>query len=277
MRTLIFIFLFLILSTFLYATIINIPADQPTIQAGINVAVDGDTVLVQPETYVENINYNGKNITVASLFLTTQDTTYISNTIIDGGQPSNPDSASVVTFENSENLSAILSGFTIRNGSGTYADPSGSGYYHYLGGGIFCLDSDPNLENLQISENTVESCGAGIYCYNSNPNLENIAILYNSAGSRGGGICCKENSNPFNISTTINFSIREQGFVELNIYNIKGRLVKELTKQKMEGGEHNVTWNGKDQNNRCCSSGIYLMNLKLDGKSRKTGKVILLK
>ncbi|MCK4654337.1 MAG: hypothetical protein KAU01_07825, partial [Candidatus Cloacimonetes bacterium] len=141
MKTLIFIFSFL--TTFLYATIINIPADQPTIQAGINVAVDGDTVLVQPGTYFENTNYNGKNITVGSLFITTQDTTYISNTIIDGGQPSNPDCASVVTFESGENSYAILTGFSLFNGIGTYADPSGSGYYHYYGGGIFCVNSNP--------------------------------------------------------------------------------------------------------------------------------------
>jgi len=83
--------------------------------------------------------------------------------------------------------------------------------------------------------------------------------------------------NPFNPQTIIKFSIREQGFVELKIYNIKGRLVKELTSQILEGGEHNVSWNGKDQNNQCCSSGIYLMNLKVNGKSRKTSKLILLK
>lgn len=83
--------------------------------------------------------------------------------------------------------------------------------------------------------------------------------------------------NPFNPQTTVNFSIKEQGFVELIIYNIKGRLVKELNSQILEGGEHNVSWNGRDNNNQCCSSGIYLMNLKVNGKSRKTSKLILLK
>ena len=79
MKTLFFIFIFIFLFSFLNSTIINVPANQPTVQAGINAAANGDTVLVQPVTYVEHINYNGKNITVASLFLTTFDTTYISS------------------------------------------------------------------------------------------------------------------------------------------------------------------------------------------------------
>ncbi|MFQ5868778.1 MAG: hypothetical protein ACE5JC_02625, partial [Candidatus Zixiibacteriota bacterium] len=43
------------------ATIINIPGDYPTIQEGIDHGADGDTVLVQPDTYFENLNFNGHN------------------------------------------------------------------------------------------------------------------------------------------------------------------------------------------------------------------------
>ena len=108
-KILFFIFIACFLSSFLHATIINVPADQPIIQLGIIFAANGDTVLVQPGTYPGNVNYDGKLITVASLFLTTQDTTYISSTIIDGS------SSSVVIFESGEDSTAVLCGFTVMN------------------------------------------------------------------------------------------------------------------------------------------------------------------
>ena len=58
------------------------------IQEGINASTDGDTVLVYPGRYYENIDYNGKEITVASLELTTGHRDYIRSTIIDGNQNS---------------------------------------------------------------------------------------------------------------------------------------------------------------------------------------------
>jgi len=109
----------LFLTSLIYADVINVPADQSTIQAGINSAVDGDTVLVAEGTYLENINYKGKAITVASLFIIDADTSHISNTIIDGSSPSNPDSGSVVTLDSGEDTTSVLSGFTITGGTGT--------------------------------------------------------------------------------------------------------------------------------------------------------------
>jgi len=98
------IVLSIIFITYLSATIINIPTDQPTIQEGINVAVEGDTILVQPGEYYENINYNGQNVVVASMFLTTQDSSYIEQTIINGSQE-----GSVVMFESGDSIFSPIS------------------------------------------------------------------------------------------------------------------------------------------------------------------------
>ena len=117
--------------------VIEIPGDYSTIQHGIDASSNGDTVLVYPGTYVENINYNGKNIVVGSLFLTYGDTSYISQTVIDGDQ-----TGSVVTFESGEDSTTVLSGFVILNGNTNY------------GGGIRCdLNSNPVLSNIRISNN----------------------------------------------------------------------------------------------------------------------------
>ena len=164
----------LFFSTFSFATTINVPADYSTIQAGINATTNGDTVLVQPGTYMENINFNGKNIVVGSLFLTTGDTTHISRTIIDDNQ-----NESVVIFESGEDLCTILCGFTITNG------------YSYQGGGIKCNGSSPCICYNIISANQALQ-GGGIKCGTSNSRIEYNRISGNSNWvgqiSAGGGI-----------------------------------------------------------------------------------------
>ena len=69
------------------AQMILVPGDYSIIQAAINAASDGDTVLVEEGSYVENINFRGKAIMVASQFLIDGDTSHISKTIIDGLRP----------------------------------------------------------------------------------------------------------------------------------------------------------------------------------------------
>ncbi len=91
--------------------------------------------------------------------------------------------------------------------------------------------------------------------------------------------------NPFNPSTTISFSVTQNSdFVNLEVYNIKGQMVKDLSPslchpEFIEGrGEtkYSVTWNGTDQNNQHVSSGIYFYKLKA-GNYEETKKMILLK
>jgi len=148
------------------AQIIHVPADQPTIQEGINVAINGDTVLVADSTYYENINFKGKAITVASNFILDGDTSHISNTIIDGSQPEHPDSASVVRFISGEDTTSIIQGFTITRGKGTYMPPLVN---YRAGGGIFCYNSGAKILNNHIVNDSITSnicsTGAGIFAW----------------------------------------------------------------------------------------------------------------
>ena len=94
-----------------HAATIHAPADIDSIQGGINLAADGDTVLVQPGIYVETINMDAKRITIGSLTLVTGDTAYVSRTIIDG------DSAgSVIRIESCADSATVIDGFTVTNG-----------------------------------------------------------------------------------------------------------------------------------------------------------------
>lgn len=166
------------------ATIIHVPDEQSTIQAGIDAAVDGDTVLVQPGIYLENINFDGHNILLGSLFITTGDTSYISQTAIDGSQ----DNSSTVNFENGEISAAILCGFTITDGSVGVRCASSDATLRNLiitnsGAGISCGDA-----NTSISHVTIHGNYRGIICSSTNLELTNAHIYDNHTAYLGGGI-----------------------------------------------------------------------------------------
>ena len=171
-----------VLTSLLFSTTLYVPANYTTIQAGIDASVDGDTVLVQPGTYLENINYNGKNITVGSLFLTTQDTSYITSTIIDGNQ-----TGSVVRFENAEERSACISGVTIKNGM--TLEP----LYGFKGGGIYCDDSSPTIDHAIIANNYADN-GGGISINLGAPLITNTIVRNNEARNGIGIFCVNTNA-----------------------------------------------------------------------------------
>jgi len=153
----------MVCTTVIFSQIIHVPGDQPTIQAGIDVTSNGDTVLVAQGTYFENINYNGKAITVASHYLLNPDSVYINNTIIDGSQPANPDYGSVVTFITGEDTTSVLKGFTITGGTGMYVSNNDGAR---IGGGIVCYYASAKIIHNIIEGNEVDysnhAWGAGI-------------------------------------------------------------------------------------------------------------------
>ena len=63
--------------------------------------------------------------------------------------------------------------------------------------------------------------------------------------------------NPASQSSSISFNLTKSAPVSIAIYNIKGQKVKTLTDAELKSGDYQFTWNGKDNNDRCCSSGVY--------------------
>jgi len=183
---------FIVFLTPIFGGIIYVPTDVSTIQTGVDSSSSGDTVLVMIGDYIENINFNGKNILVSSLYLINNDTTFIELTTIDGDEIS-----SVVVFDSNEDSSSILNGFTIEGGVGYFADPDGDGESSNYGGGIYCEFTSPTLSNLIIKNNSSpDGGGGGIFCYGSDPIISNSKIMQNSSSSVGGGLYCKASSNP---------------------------------------------------------------------------------
>lgn len=82
--------------------------------------------------------------------------------------------------------------------------------------------------------------------------------------------------NPFNPNTTIRFDIPQSERVRLSIYNVKGQLVKTLLDDLLSAGEHYLTWNGTDKQNRAVSSGVYFYKLTT-ADSSEMRKMLLLK
>jgi hypothetical protein len=91
------------------AKTLDVPAEFATVQAGIDAAANGDTVLVAPGEYHENLTLENKTITLASNFVLAGDPQFIQQTVIDG------DGATVLVIENA-GMATTVTGFTIQNG-----------------------------------------------------------------------------------------------------------------------------------------------------------------
>ena len=141
---------------------IHVPGDVPTIQGAINQAQNGDTVLVAPGTYNENINFDGKSITVTSDSTNGGSAT---NTIINGSE------GPTVTFQSNEPASAILNGFTVSH-------QSSSGETSF-GQGIAISGASPTITDNAIVYN--DGCGIGI-TNGASPAIRGNDISWNFLG-----------------------------------------------------------------------------------------------
>lgn len=151
---------------------LHVPGQYPTIQAAIDAAVDGDTVIVAPGLYKENVYFKKKAVTVEST-----GGPYV--TIIDGNKTGRP-----VSFDQGEGLTSILDGFGLTNGESSE------------GGAVFCKDASPTIMNNYIYENHTPGFGGGIHLKgSSSPLIFNNVFRLNTALAAG-CVWCGDSSSP---------------------------------------------------------------------------------
>lgn len=135
-----------------------VPLDRPTIQQAIDISMDGDTVLVLPGIYLQNILFKGKKIKLLSRG--GPDSTTLAR-LVDG--------APMVSFSGTEDSNTVLRGFTITGGR---LAPNGAG--------ISILNASPIIENNYLTDNAGDT--AVIYVRNSSPSLRRNLIVGNQTG-----------------------------------------------------------------------------------------------
>jgi len=146
------------------------------IMDAIVVVNNGDVIIVYPGTYYENINFIGRNFTLASTYIINPIDSLINKTIIDGGA-----AGSCIRLVSNEQNCRIV-GFTLQNGSGSQVN-NGS----YNGGGIYFRNCTATLEKCIIKNNTALS-GAGLMIWDADIHLVANTIKNNLANLFGGGI-----------------------------------------------------------------------------------------
>ncbi len=82
--------------------------------------------------------------------------------------------------------------------------------------------------------------------------------------------------NPFNPRITISFNVGRADHVDLNIYDLGGRLVKKLAAQKFEAGQYTRPWDGRNYKGSLMPAGVYLVRIQ-SGSITDTQKIILVK
>ena len=82
--------------------------------------------------------------------------------------------------------------------------------------------------------------------------------------------------NPFNPVTSLRYDLPEDGLVNINIYDMMGRIVKTLVTSSQTAGYKSISWNATNDRNEPVSAGLYLYTIQA-GDFRQTKKMVLLK
>jgi Right handed beta helix region/Dockerin type I domain len=188
MYRIIFLILLLSFPQICLAGTINVHVGEMTIQEGIDSAVNGDTVLVHPGTYIENINFNGTSIALVSL--DGPDVTIINAAT---------DTIPIITLESGEDTLTLISGFKLRNcdKGGIYISPTSSATIENniikfcLGNAITCGSSSKILSNNIYSNMSYTNSDSVSAVYL--PHVTNVTISDNNISNNESSYGCAIN------------------------------------------------------------------------------------
>ena len=82
--------------------------------------------------------------------------------------------------------------------------------------------------------------------------------------------------NPFNPSTTVEFSVPKAGPATVRVFDIQGRMVATLVNRSLSPGVYRARWNGKSDEGRDAASGVYFARVDA-AKSRASARLLLVK
>ncbi len=169
---------------------ITVPGSFPTIQAGINAAGAGNTVVLKPGVYYENIDFMGTAITLRST--RPKDPAVVASTVIQGNGK-----GSTVSFKSGETGETVLQGLTISGGVAEIKESSTASHPVVDSGGVIFIDagSTPLIRDNLITSGTALQGGA-VYINNASPSIINNTIMNNQAHWQGGALYISDGAKP---------------------------------------------------------------------------------
>jgi hypothetical protein len=158
---------------------------------------------------------------------------------------------------------------------------------------------DPITGAVKFTSTTTSPGGWTIYFMDLDGNLIDDAILAYDSGQfsipkvlvigYGGAVAAPANGsqavremllparpNPFGSQVSLSYSLTAPGRADLEVYDVAGRMVRRLGGDRMEAGEHQVVWDGRDQGGRTLEPGMYFYRLNVDGRASEARKAVRL-
>ena len=232
---------FILISSATFASELHVPASYPTIQSAINAASEGDTVIVAPGSYVENVVIDGKNVTLRST--DPSDAAVVAATVIDGNQ-----TGPCVSFVNALS-SACITGFTLTNGDpgvNCYSYPEWQVSTPRIMGNVItnCTKALRSVGSApEIIRNTIEGNSRGLGLTNP-PSEHTVLVEGNTIAGNGSGIELHSYFYPRQTRVVIadnNVICNENGgiVVEAGICSISNNLVADCPKAGISCGGNN--------------------------------------